>query len=176
MQSSYIVEARSRYELRQYARQIRRSLGLENQLYFPVINFLEVMPEFFPEFYFEVVEDHELPFNVHADIDVLNHCMRIKNSVYEGAYDNIGRDRMTIAHEIGHYLTLCVSGFKLQRNFGNQKLRPFEDPEWQAKCFAGELLIPAHLISSMDIFTISNKCGVSVDAARIQKSSLEKRR
>ena len=171
MLHNYIVEPKSRNNLREYALQIRKNLGLENKLYFPVIEFLEVMPELFPEFYYEVVEDRELSSNVHADTDVLNHCMRIKNSVYEGAYSRNGRDRMTIAHEMGHYFTLCVSGFKLQRNFGNQKLRAFEDPEWQAKCFAGELLIPAHLVVDMDVYSISVECCVSVDAARTQMKS-----
>ena len=88
--------------------EIRRKLGLETALYFPVVQFLELMSEIFPRFHFEVVEDDELPQGVHADTDVENHIIRIKRFVYDGACNGNGRDRMTIAHEIGHYLLLCV--------------------------------------------------------------------
>ena len=46
---------------------------------------------------------------------------------------------MTIAHEIGHYFTLCFCGFRLERNFSGGKIPAFRDPEWQAKCFAGDV-------------------------------------
>lgn len=172
MQNNFIVEPKSRKDLRELTLFIRKIFSYENTLYFPVTKFLEVLPEISSEFNFEIVEDHELPFSVHADTDVLNHCIRIKNSVYENAHAGHGRDRMTIAHEIGHYFTICVLGFKLQRNFGNKPPRACEDPEWQVKCFAGELLVPAHLVSGMDAKSISMKCGVSLDAAQTQLKSL----
>ena len=76
---------------------------------------------------------------------------------------------MTIAHEIGHFVTLCFCGFKLQRSFGN-KADIYQDPEWQAKCFAGELMVPHHLTLNMSPKEISEKCGVSLYAAKYQYS------
>ena len=148
--------------------EIRRKLSLENVLYFPVAPFLELMPEIFPKFHFEVVEDDELPPGVHADTDVENHIIRVKRSVYDGACGGNGRDRMTIAHEIGHYLLLCGGGFKFQRNFAGTAVPTYQDPEWQAKCFAGELLVAAHLIKDMNPHEISYYCGVSLSAAQTQ--------
>lgn len=168
----YIVEAKSRSDLRAYALQIRANLGMQDQLFFPVVSFLELMPELFPKFHYEIVDDCVFESNIHADTDILEHCIRIKNSVYEGACEGNGRDRMTIAHEIGHYLTLCICGFKLQRNFGNRKLKAYLDPEWQAKCFAGELLVPSHLVNGMDDISLVEKCGVSLEAARKQLRAL----
>ena len=75
---------------------------------------------------------------------------------------------MTIAHEIGHFFTLCFCGFKLQRNFSKRKVKHFNDPEWQAKCFAGEFLVPYHLTKNMDTMEIVEACGVSFDAADYQ--------
>ncbi|MDR1615522.1 MAG: hypothetical protein LBR98_00660, partial [Syntrophomonadaceae bacterium] len=137
---SYIAQPCSRLGLRNYTLTIRRRLGIENNFYFPVVEFLELMSEFFPKFHFEVTENHELPLGVHADMDAAAHLIRVKQNVYDGACVGNGRDRMTIAHEIGHYMTLCVLGFRLQRNFSNAPVKTYQDPEWQAKCFAGELL------------------------------------
>ena len=75
---------------------------------------------------------------------------------------------MTIAHEIGHFFTLCFCGFKFERNFSYKKVAAYRDPEWQAKCFAGELLIPAHLMKGYSVSEIVRECGVSYTAADFQ--------
>jgi hypothetical protein len=171
--SQFKVEAISRKELRQYALDVRCHLGISDEFYFPVVEFLESMGSIFPNFYFEVVEDEELPEG-HAVTDLNEGCIRIRRTVYDRACKGYGRDRMTIAHEIGHYLTLIVSSFKLYRTFDAQDVKSYEDPEWQAKCFAGELLVPAHLINGMTISDIAQKCGVSKDAAQYQLKSIQK--
>lgn len=65
-------------------------------------------------------------------------------------------------------IMLWFCGFKFERNFTNKKVAAYRDPEWQAKCFAGELLIPAHLMVGCSIEESVDKCGVSYDAAEIQ--------
>lgn len=81
-----------------------------------------------------------------------------------------GFGRMTMAHELGHMLSFKLFGIKLYRktSFGN---KIYEDPEWQAKCFAGELLMDYEMTTGMTINDISKKCGVSFDAAeyRVKK-------
>ena len=170
--NAYMAQPCSRLDLRRLAMDIRYKLGLEKELFFPIVQFLELMSEIFPKFYFEVVEDYILPRGVHADTNIENHLIRIKQSVYDGACADNGRDRMTIAHEIGHYLLLCVWGFRIQRNFMGTSIPTYQDPEWQAKCFAGELLIPAHLVKGMDPIEISDLCGVSLSAAKTQWNKL----
>ena len=96
----YVVEPKSRNDLRMLARLLRYKLGLEDELYFPIVELLDVLCELFPKFSYEIVDDTLLPPNVHADTDVMHHHIRIKESVYEGAANGNGRDRMTIAHEI----------------------------------------------------------------------------
>jgi Zn-dependent peptidase ImmA (M78 family) len=104
-------------------------LGLTDELYFPIVELLDVMCELFPRFSYEIVDDSTFPSYVHADTDVMNHHIRIKESVYDGASNGNGRDRMTIAHEIGHYFTLCFCGFKFQRNFKKEDIPPYKSPE-----------------------------------------------
>ena len=169
-----MVEAKSRADLRRLARMLRERLHLDDVLYFTIVELLDVMTELFDDFNYEVVEDKVLSKNVHADTDIRTGHIRIKESVYEGASNGEGRDRMTIAHEIGHYFTLCFCGFNLERNFGEGKIPAFRDPEWQAKCFAGELMVPAHRAKGMNEYEIADQCGVSYDAACVQYKHLPK--
>ena len=166
--ASYVVEAKSRNAMRAYANLLREKFKLKDVLYFPIVELLDSFAEIFPDFSYEIVKDNELPKDTHADTEIRTGHVRIKESVYEGACDGNGRDRMTIAHELGHYFTLCRCGFRLSRNFGDRPIRTYNDPEWQAKCFAGELMIPYHLTKDMNPARISKVCGVSFKAAIYQ--------
>ena len=173
--SEYMVEAKSRFDLRNLALAFRKKLGLADCVFFPVVDILDVMCEIFKKFSYDIVEDGLFPPGIHADMDIKKEQIRIRESVYNGACDGNGRDRMTIAHEIGHYLTLCFCDFTLKRNFEEKEIPAYCSPEWQAKCFAGELLIPKHLTSSMSIREIEEKCGVSHAAASYQYDIMHRR-
>lgn len=170
--NDFMVEAKSRADLRDLAYQFRKFLKLDDVLYFPIVELLDVMTEIFEGFNYEIIEDNALPENVHADTNIVAKQIRIKESVYVGACNGEGRDRMTISHEVAHYFTICVCGFQLTPNVDNGAIITFRDPEWQAKCFAGELMVPAHLVKGMDEKEIVERCGVSYDAAYIQHMHL----
>lgn len=172
--TSYMVEAKSRKEIRSLVRVFRQHFNIDDCLYFPIVELLDVLAVFFPDYNYEIVEDNELPADTHADTDITTGNIRIKQTVYDRACAGEGRDRMTIAHEIGHYFMLKFCGFKLERNFSEKNVDTCRDPEWQAKCFAGELLVPAHLVNGMTQAEISVRCGVSLDAAGIQHKKLKK--
>ena len=172
--SEYMVEGKTRKELRELACVFRGVFGLREILYFPIVEILDILGEFFGNFNYEIVEDDTFPENIHADTDIRTGTVRIKQSVYDGACCGEGRDRMTIAHEIGHYFMLCRCGFHLERNFTNKRIPPYCDPEWHAKCFAGELLVPAHLVGELSAEEIAIKCGVSYEAALVQYNHVHK--
>ncbi len=174
MYPQYSVEAKTRQELRLLAHMFREKLGLKDAIWFPVVEILDALCVLLPDFSYEIVEDDELPMGVHADTDVINRSIRIRQSIYEGACDGEGRDRMTIAHEICHYLTIVEEGFNYRRIYGETPIRAFEDPEWQAKCMAGELLIDKRLTKNMSLTEIVEKCGVSFDAAVYQTKVFNK--
>lgn len=165
----FACEPLSRRQIRDYTRHIREYLNLGSTLWFPILRFLEAMPSLIrdDEFCFECVEEDALPLGVHAQYDMDANVIQIKESVYLGASNGNGRDRMTVAHECGHVLFLRHSKLKLTRSFDNN-VPTYCDPEWQAKCFAGELLIPADLVSGMSASEIASKCGVSLQAAEYQ--------
>ena len=81
--SEYIVEAKSRADLRMLTRILRIKLRLDDVLYFPIVELLDVMTELFDDFNYEIVEDNVLPKNIHADTDIRTGHIRIKESVYE---------------------------------------------------------------------------------------------
>ena len=159
-------------ELRRLAKKIREMLDLTGELYFPIIEVLEILHKFDEDAHFEIVEADELEENEHAVTDVITKTIKIRADVYEGACNGVGRDRMTIAHEFAHFITLCVCGFRLARSFGDVDIPPYRDPEWQAKCLAGELMIDSDLVKGMSHSEVSEKCGVSYDAAKFQLSKI----
>ena len=173
--SEYVVEPKSRKELSDLAFAFRKKLGLQDCLYFPIVELLDLMYTLFDGFSYEIVEDSELPPGVHADTDILKKHIRIKQSVYDGATYGNGRDRMTIAHEIGHFFTLCCCGFTFQQNHKKAPVPAFQSPEWQAKCFAGELMVPSHLAYNLKAWEIEEKCGVSYSAASYQYKKMHKK-
>ena len=66
----YIVEPKSRRDLRLLARMLRKHLGLENELWVPIVELLDVLVEVFDDFSYEIVEDCELPNGTHAETNV----------------------------------------------------------------------------------------------------------
>lgn len=163
----YVAQPLKRLQLRDLAGQLRELLGLENALYFPVMPVLEhAMPLLFEGFYYEIVPVEDFPPEKHADTDVANRCIRIREDIYYRADKGEGRDRMTIVHEIAHYILLVVCGVKFNRAFGDEPVLTYMDPEWQAKALAGEIMCPVHLIRDLSADQVAEGCGVSYDAAQ----------
>ena len=165
----YCSAPMSRRDIRALAFNFRRLLGLEDALCFPVLEALEMMHLVFREYHFEVVEMDGLQNKrAHGETDIVNSCIRLRADVYERASEGNGRDRMTAAHELGHFITLRPYAIKLSRCFDGANVEPFRDPEWQANCFAGELLIPKHLVAGMSVNEVVRACGVTPTAAAYQ--------
>lgn len=174
----YIADPLSRNDLRRYALQIRKHMRCEDVPYFPVVKFLEIFHEIIgdPAFHFVSQEDNEFSSTVHAQYDVEENCICLRESVYNGAIAGNGRDRMTISHELAHALLIKHSGIRLNRCFSHEKIPAYRDPEWQAKCLAGELMIPEHLARNMSVSEIVDSCCVSYTAAKYQVRTFEKER
>jgi hypothetical protein len=150
---------------------LRQALRI-NSPRFPILQVVEVLlPQHDPDFSFEVKEHHELGDQHGLTRPELKE-MWIREDVYEGARRGVGRDRFTIAHELGHYL--LHSGPALARKVQPKGALPaYRCSEWQANSFAGALLIPTETVLAVrDAVQIAEICGVSVDAARVQMDVL----
>ena len=132
MNTAYKAAPTSKKAIADYARTIRRNMGLEQTFYFPVMEFLEVvLQEVFPDMTLEIVAPEDMPFKEGETIPGQNK-IRIREDVYNAACDGNGRARFTVAHEIGHFFFIprmqsrCAV-WKRGRSFGhlkNQNGRP----------------------------------------------------
>ena len=123
----YRSKPMSRKGIEEIAEELRRVLGIENTAYVDVIYVLEnVLPVFDAEFSLDVVPDEEL--DAHARAYPEDHTIKIRESVYEGARNENGRDRFTIVHEIFHFLWHGRKRISLARN--PDEIKTYEDPEW----------------------------------------------
>jgi len=139
---------------------------------FDVIHFLEVvLPKLDENFSLEVCEQAEMREDNGLMIPSQN-LIKIREDVYANALKGQGRDRFTITHELGHYI--------LHRNLGlafRTKPRPlaiYQSIEWQADCFAGELLVDSRLINAgTSMNHVAQLFGVSTQAAEYQLRQLK---
>ncbi|MBQ3088981.1 MAG: ImmA/IrrE family metallo-endopeptidase [Oscillospiraceae bacterium] len=163
----------SRLAIRRFASQIRQRSGLDETVYFPVMPFLEqTLVKIDPQFTLEVCDMHEMG-SCHGLTTPSEHKIKLREDIYDGACNGRGRDRFTVAHEIGHYFMHQPRSVSFART-GTGKTQVFCDPEWQADAFAGELLIPAHLMRGKRVEEIAQACGVSTAAARVQQKIINR--
>jgi Zn-dependent peptidase ImmA (M78 family) len=170
--AEYIAKPTSRMKIRNFANGIREYLEWYDEKYFPVVEFLElVIPQLEPDFSYEIVPVEEMKHQyglTYPDKKLI--CLR--EDVYEKAAEGTARDRFTIAHEIGHYFMHRPGELVLARNQNKEKIPAYQDPEWQANTFAGELLAPPQIITGLTAKEISLCCGVSLDVAKIQLKNI----
>ena len=146
----YKADAISRDEIRKYVRLLKKNVGLEYELYFPILSFVEnILPILIPDFQFEVVPEAEMG-NKHGETYPSKNLIRIREDIYLRAAAGEGRDRLTVAHEVGHLFLHEDDSIALCRLEPGDKLKPYEDPEWQADAFGGELLASSYLIEGMN--------------------------
>ena len=170
----YKANAVSRNDIRRCVRELKKLVGMENVLYFPIVKFLEnVLPVLIPDFQLEIVPKDEMR-DKHGETFPDKCLIRIREDIYYGAIGGNGRDRLTLAHEIGHLLLHEGNGIALCRMQPGERLKSYEDPEWQADAFGGELLASSYLIKGMSESEVMRKCGVSSSAARVQLRTLNR--
>ncbi|MBQ7562048.1 MAG: ImmA/IrrE family metallo-endopeptidase [Synergistaceae bacterium] len=167
------VPPKSRSEIESIAWGIRKISGYSsNVIPFPVMDFLEhKLSMIIPDFDYEIVEDGTLKARAITYPD--QKLIQIEEAVYNGACDHVGKDRMTISHEIGHLI--MHHGVPMAKNYEQVSMKIYEDSEWQADVFAGELLAPIKLIKGMMIEDIAYECKVSYKAANAQFRALYKK-
>ncbi|MHC8516704.1 ImmA/IrrE family metallo-endopeptidase [Sporosarcina sp. ITBMC105] len=168
----YIAKPASRKKIREATNTIREMFDLKDELYFPVVKFLEWgMPEFDKKINFEILPFNKLP-NRYAVTFPKKNLIYIREDVYDAAAEGIGRDRFTIAHEIGHYVMHRPGNIELARSENVDSIPAYKDPEWQVNVFAAELLAPPSIISGLTVAEIAECCGVSHTVGRIQTGKL----
>lgn len=168
-----MVKGRSRNDIERTAKLVRRIssvLTKSESLYFPVVEFVERLAVTTDEesgecvLNLDVVPDRDLP-GEYAHYCPKTNTMMVRESVYIGACQGTGRDRFTIAHELGHFFLGHGRTYAFSRVDGD--VPAYADPEWQANIFASMVLMPRDRIRGLSPAKVVAQCGVSLQAAEI---------
>lgn len=174
MSNAAVASPTSRIKLRGIANQIRKDIKCPNELYFPIVEFIEwMMPMLYPGFDYVLLEKSEMG-NCHGKACPEDKVIYLREDVYNGACNGNGRDRFTLAHEVSHYILHKPGNVSYARLEKGKTIEPFRNPEWQANTLAGEILIPMGLIKGLTESEIAVRCGVSRTAASIQLGYLQR--
>lgn len=155
-QLSTKVSPRSKRNIQELAQSLRDHLGLSSpQL--PIVEIYEAL-QHIDELELEVDENWRLPTEEAVTYPDLK-TIRVRESVYDAAYEGDPRSRFTLAHELGHYFMHRNQQASFARS-SNHKI--YCDCEWQADRFASELLIDRRLFTGdwsveeiMEVFQVS---------------------
>jgi len=161
---NYIVPARSWDNIGHIADVIRVQFSLSDEPSFPVMDFLErVLVQRMGEVDLVIKTQQEMG-EFEGFTDPKGQFIVLREDVYENAWEGNGRDRFTVAHELGHYF--LHTGIPMARAVPEATVKPFRLSEPQANQFAAELLMPRQFLKSTDSAQdIIDRHGVSLNAA-----------
>lgn len=175
----YKTKPLTRKKIRVLAQYFRNLFDVPASGPFPVLEALEKVPDVFKGSNYEIVEDHQLDPRVMAQCSPNNDggfTIKIKASVYDGAYENnTGAFLGFINHEICH-LFLFEIGFTpiYERSFANNTIPAYQSVEWQAKALNGEVMLPYEECKNMSENDIEKKFNVSKSSISYFKSNIAK--
>lgn len=167
-----LVAPASTRTLWDFAEKVRSVFVREDDVCFPIMDVLEFrLPVLEEGFHLDVCSHAEMGPEEGLVVAGSN-CIKLREDVYEGAWNDVGRDRFTACHEFGHYL--------LHRQVSMARVRDdnhpvYRDAEWQADSFAGALLMSArHLAQLGRPETAATQCGMTSMAASVMWSKYQK--
>ena len=164
---SYIAPPFSRRAIRGAAELVRGWAPDPSKPYFDITSFLELqLQSHDPEFALIVSTRREMGNDL-ARAYIADRTIEVRSDVYDHAHDGQPFARFTLAHELGHLV--LHSDIRLARRDAPYAVDRFRDPEWQADCFAGELLMPLFIYQEMkNPEDAANAFGVSSSAVKAQ--------
>ena len=162
----------SRAQIRAIATNFRSILQWEEP-FFPVIDVLELaLPHLIDNFEYEICTRSELGDN-HGLTFPDKQKIQIRQDVYDNACNDDGFCRLTVAHEMGHLIV--HTELPLGRSISARAIPAYRSSEWQANCFAGELLVCHKFITQCDdVDDAMELFGVSRSAAETQWEAFQR--
>lgn len=164
--ASFLMKPMRLDEIRVKAHAVRRAFGYDADGYIDIVKVLESMQD--KGIDIEIMPKHIMG-NKHGQTFPMKNLIQIREDVYDNACRGCARDRMTIAHEIGHLILHSTDDISLARVSDGAIIPVYCDSEWQANAFAGELLAPHEYLKPLTVGQICKKYVVSASAAEIQR-------
>ena len=116
---------------------------------------------------FEIREINEMPHALGSTLS--DGTIVLRSDVYTGAEAGNGRDRFTVAHELGH--ALLHSEYIGMARATERSTKVYCNSEWQANEFAGALLLPDSAIQQIGVYSaemLASQYGVSLECAEVR--------
>jgi transcriptional regulator with XRE-family HTH domain len=167
-----LVSAASTRALWDFAERVRAVFVSEDEICFPIMDVLEFRLQNFEEGFYLDVCSHEEMGTEEGLVLAGSNCIKLRQDVYEGAWNDVGRHRFTACHEFGHYL--------LHRQVAMARVREdshpvYRDAEWQADTFAGGLLMSSKHLPRLSCHeSAAMQCGMTPMAANVMWSKYQK--
>lgn len=166
---THIVRPLSVESIHKIVFMLRKKFDLENIIKFPIVEFIELLlPRLMPDFELQIGSIVEMG-NINGQTFPDKHIIRIREDIYEGAIHGNTRDRMTLAHEVGHLFLHANQDVGMCRVADQRRIAAYISSEWQANTFAGQLLAPTYLLRGKTTEEIQNLFNISYSAACIQR-------
>jgi transcriptional regulator with XRE-family HTH domain len=167
-----LVAAASTRTLWDFAERVRSVFVNDDETCFPIMDVLEFrLPNFEEGFYLDICSSKEMGAEEGLVVAGSN-CIKLRQDVYEGAWNDVGRHRFTACHEFGHHL--------LHRQVAMPRMRDdsypiYRDAEWQADTFAGGLLMSSKHLGRLGCQeNAAAQCGMTSMAASVMWSKYQK--
>lgn len=160
-------------DIEKIAANFRKEFNIEENCYFPILDIIDNLFEKGILSYQIVEEDYYLlDANVPALYNSSENFMYIKESVIEEYENNIYRAAFTLCHEFFHFIQTIILKFDFEEC---SVCKTYEDVDWQANEFAGQILIPTQF-TEMSEEELMEKFHVSLECVLTRKAKMKKRK
>ena len=154
------------------ASRVRKEYGIKEDECFPILDYLNYL---YDNEYLGIQildnDDSYLDSNTPAVYNASDNFIYLKESVINEVEEGNYRSNFTLAHELFHYLQNQAFNFEFEEV---EERKAFEDPEWQANEFAGELLLPKKFLD-LDEEYLASHFQVSMECVLTRKLKSKKR-
>jgi len=159
-------------KIEELASSIRDHYKIKKDEFFPI---LEIIDNLFvnKKLSFQIIED-DSPFVDEHTLAYYNpqeNYIYVKESVIAEYEEGIYRSAFTLCHEFFHYMQIQMLGFDFEEV---EDCKPYEEIDWQANEFAGQILIPQEFLD-LDEETLQSKFHVSLECVLTRKAKRKKR-
>lgn len=160
-------------DIEELASNLRKEAEIKEDFAFPILDYInELSEKGFLTIQILENDDPYLEENVPAKYNTVDNFIYIKEQVLDDLDNNIYWSNFTLAHELFHYLQSRVLNFEFE---DVEECKTYEDPEWQANNFAGELLVPKKYLD-LDEEELIHRFKVTMECVLTRKLKTKRRK
>lgn len=121
----------------------------------------------------KIIDKSELK-DIAAYVSPFEGLIVVRSDIYDDLYNDDGRARFTIMHEISHMILDHHITLHRDAEVGNHK--HFEDSEWQADYLSAATMMPIHIVKKYfnNPIGLAKHCGCSIRSAEIRIANVKK--